>query len=81
MLVFDFQKDIQIRSDKLFIKPHHFRHYGNRQKKMKYIFYEVGTGETLELISQRFQIKMEDIQNLNQLSGAQLEKGQILRLR
>lgn len=81
LLVFDFQKEIQIRSDKLFIKPHHFRHYGNFRKKQKYIFYEVGAGETLEHIGHKFQIKVEEIRLLNHLQSSLIETGQVLRLR
>ncbi|MDX2302551.1 MAG: peptidoglycan DD-metalloendopeptidase family protein [Microscillaceae bacterium] len=80
LLLYDFKKKYQIRSDRFFLQPHHFRHYGNATEKKHYVFYEVGQNETIEIIAQRYQISTEQIIRLNRLSNPKLQSGQIIRL-
>lgn len=80
LLLYDFKRTYQIRSDKFFLQPHHFRHYGNTTEKKHYVFYEVGQNETLEIIAKRYQISTESIIRLNRLSNPKLYSGQIIRL-
>jgi hypothetical protein len=80
-LVYDFKQKDQIRSDIFFIKPHHFRHYGNATPKQGYLFHEVGQNETLVVIASKYEVKPEEIIRLNGLRQATLNSGQMLRIR
>ena len=80
LLVYDFKKEFQIRSDKFFLQPHHFRHYGNASRKKHYVFYEVGQNETIDIIAKRYQISKNQIIQLNHLANTKLQSGQIIRL-
>ncbi len=80
-LIYDFSKINQIRSDKFFIKPHHFRHYGNPTPKKGYLFHEVGQDENLDIIASYYKVRPEDIIRLNQLTQTTLSEGQMIQIR
>ncbi|GAB4403035.1 MAG: hypothetical protein OHK0053_27480 [Microscillaceae bacterium] len=80
-LIFDFKNPHQMRGDKFFIKPHHFRHYGNPTPARGYLYHEAGPGETLSYIAQKYQVSPQEIARLNRLQQEQLQAGQILRIR
>lgn len=81
MLLYDFKNPNQLRGDKFFIKPHHFRHYGNATPKKGYLFHEVGQNESLEAIATRYKVTAEDLIRLNQLQSTKLNAGQIIQIR
>ncbi len=80
LLVYDFSKKNQIRSDKFFLKPHHFRHFGNATQKRAYLYHEVGQNETLEMISQRYEVSTQHLVQINLLQKPHLQAGQIIRI-
>lgn len=79
-LLFDFNSEWQLRSDIFFIKPTYFRHYGNREPSKTYLYYEVGSQESLEEICQRFEVSVESVLKINHLKSPELEVGQMIRI-
>jgi murein DD-endopeptidase MepM/ murein hydrolase activator NlpD len=80
-LIFDFARKNQIRSAEFLLKPHHFKHYGNPIRPKSYLFHEVGSQETLETISQRYQVSVAQIRQYNRIFDTALKAGQILRIK
>lgn len=80
-LLYDFNKKYQIRSEEFFIRPEHFRHYGNRTPSQVYVFHEVGSNEALPLIAEFYSVSLQQLIDLNRLSSDRVSPGQIIRIK
>jgi murein DD-endopeptidase MepM/ murein hydrolase activator NlpD len=80
-LIFDFAGKNQMRNEHFFLKPHHFRHYGNPIKPRNYLFHQVGGKDTLHSISQKYAVSITQIKQYNRLFSETLVQGQILRIK
>jgi murein DD-endopeptidase MepM/ murein hydrolase activator NlpD len=79
-LMYDFSKDEQLISDKFTLMPQHFAHLGNlvRQK----VTHRVAEGETLSIISAKYNVPVYNLAKMNQLTiNAILKVGQVLVIR
>ncbi len=77
LLIYDFSKSEQLISEKFRLMPHHFRHLGNRIRRT--IEHKVGPGETLSIISAKYNVSIATLAKLNSLEANSILKvGQTL---
>ncbi len=75
--IYDFSKPEQLIIDKFDLMPHHFNHLGNQIRKN--IVHKVNPGETLSIISAKYNVSITALAKLNRLSeNSELAVGQTL---
>ncbi len=75
--IYDFSKPEQLITDKFDLMPHHFKHLGNQIRKN--IVHKVNPGETLSIISAKYNVSIAALAKLNRLSeNSELAVGQKL---
>lgn len=77
--IYDFSKAEQLITQEFELMPHHFRHHGNKVRKT--ISHRVLEGETLSIISAKYNIPVSTLAKVNQLPlDASLQSGQVLTI-
>lgn len=77
LLIYDFSKESQLIANRFSLMPKHFAHLGNRVRKS--ISHKVEAGETLSIISAKYNVSVMTLARLNKISvNSILKVGQIL---
>ncbi|MEO1654439.1 MAG: LysM domain-containing protein, partial [Bacteroidota bacterium] len=77
LLIYDFSKKEQLITQRFNLMPHHFRHLGNKVRKT--IVHTVVPGETLSIISAKYNVSVLTLAKLNSISvNSVLKVGQSL---
>lgn len=77
LLIYDFSLPEQLLTDKFDLMPQHFSHLGNKIRKT--IVHKVNPGETLSIISAKYNVSVTTLAKLNRLSeNSVLQVGQTI---
>ncbi|NJL12424.1 MAG: peptidoglycan DD-metalloendopeptidase family protein [Microscillaceae bacterium] len=66
LLIYDFSREDQLLTERFTLIPKHFEHYGNKIRQT--IIHKVNPGETLSIISAKYNVSVSDIAKLNRIS-------------
>ena len=77
LLIYDFSKEEQLLAERFSLMPKHFRHLGNKVRRT--ITHKVVPGETLSIISAKYNVSVLTLAKLNRISvNSVLKVGQTL---
>jgi murein DD-endopeptidase MepM/ murein hydrolase activator NlpD len=80
LLIYNFSLPQVLITDKFTLMPHHFVHLGNKVRNN--IIHQVTSGETLTIISAKYNVPVDTLVKINHLDmKAELKVGQSLRIR
>ncbi|TAE18817.1 MAG: LysM peptidoglycan-binding domain-containing protein [Bacteroidetes bacterium] len=80
LLIYDFSKPQIIISEYFTLMPHHFEHLGNKMRQIP--MHIVALGDTLPIISAKYNIPVDTLAKINNLTASsELKVGQKIRLK